>query len=156
MDIAAGVSMEKAGVSCPRKEQAMIIRFNTVTGNQQAMSDCWYPPFLNQMLAMLRGTEEQDARDWINRHVFDAALARPNRTVNVTVAARQNIPMHPDWSNSPLQPLFNRTGQNEEHAKWIYGNLICRVGVARPETWVVFPQCVGHKQYSSSYVLAHI
>jgi hypothetical protein len=128
----------------------------TATGSHQSMRDCWYRVFLNQNLALLQGTEQQDAEAWINRYVFDAALKRPSRAVNVTEAIRQNIPNAPDWTYSPLQPLYDQTGCDPDRARRVYGNLVCRVGISRPETWWVFKQVVGHDQYSSTYVLSHI
>jgi hypothetical protein len=120
------------------------------------MINCWYPAFLNQNLALLQGTEEQAARAWINQYVFDEALKRPSRAVNVTEAVRQHIPTNPDWNGTPLQPLYDRTGQDEERASWVYGNLVCDVGIHRKETWWVFKQAVGPNQHSSTYVLSHI
>jgi hypothetical protein len=129
----------------------------TAAGSHQSMSDCFFPSFLNRNLALLQGTEEQDAKDWINRYIFDEALKRPSRAVNVTEAVRQHIPNHPNWTGSPLQPLHDQTGKDEDNTKWIYGNLVCRVGVIhRPETWWVFKCPVGHNQHSSTYVLSHI
>lgn len=126
------------------------------TGSNQAMRDCWYPAFLNQNLALLRGTEQQDATDWINQYVFDDAMNRTNRVVNVTEAVRQHISSHPDWTGSPLQPLYARTGMHEERASWFYGNLVCRIGIHRPETWWVFKNAVGNNKHSSTYVFSHV
>src|SRR4051794_29623144 len=57
----------------------------------QLMADCWDPRLLKQSLALLQGTEAQDAMDWINRYIFDESLKRRDR-VNVTKAIREHIP----------------------------------------------------------------
>lgn len=60
--------------------------------------------------------EEQQAKAWIDTHVFDAALADPKGRTNVTEAVRRFIPNHPDWTGTPLQPLYDKTGQDDVHA----------------------------------------
>jgi hypothetical protein len=127
----------------------------TSNGGNKTMSDCWYPIFLDQNLALLRSGEEQAARDWINKYVFDETLRRRNRSVNVTEALRDSIPNHPNWSGTPMEPLWERTGQDEQHAAFVYGNLVCRVGVQRPETWWVYKITIGFERSSSLYVYDH-
>jgi hypothetical protein len=73
---------------------------------------------------LLTPLEQQVATDWINLHVFDAAVAEPSGRMNVTDALRRSIPRHPDWTGSPLFPLWDRTGQDEGHAARLYGNLV--------------------------------
>jgi hypothetical protein len=117
------------------------------------LQDCWFPQVLNLGLAQLTPQEVQQAIAWINAHVFDAALAEPTARMNVTEAVRRFIPNHPDWTGSPLQPLYDRTGQDDVHAARLYGNLVCRVGVSRPERWWSFPQPVAEDRFSRTYVL---
>ena len=117
------------------------------------MTDCWYPAFLDDCLRFLNPFEISHAENWINTYVFDAALRDPHRKMNVTIACRLSIPRHPDWTDSPLQPLYARTGQDEERASWCYGNLTCRIGIRRLETWWVFKQSVAADRASSTYVL---
>jgi hypothetical protein len=71
----------------------------------------------------------------------------------VTQALRCFIPTHPDWTGSALAPLYDKTGQNEEHAARLYGNVVCRVGVSRPERWWCFPEPVEPDHFSRTYVL---
>jgi hypothetical protein len=116
------------------------------------MADCWYPPYLNQGLAALSPAERAAAEAWINVHVFDAALARPDGKMNVTEALRALPLGSKDWTGSPLEPLWDKTGQDEERAAKLLGNLVCRVGVARPEGWWTYPQKVADHT-SRTYVL---
>jgi hypothetical protein len=118
----------------------------------QQLRDCWFPHVLNLALAQLTPTEVQQANAWVNAHVFDAALAEPTLRMNVTEAIRRFIPNHPDWG-SPLQPLYDRTGQDDVHAARVYGNLVCRIGIGRPEHWWCFPQPVAEDRFSRTYVL---
>jgi len=130
----------------------------TASGSQKSMPDCFYPDFLNIHLRLLQPGEEQAAAAWINTNVFDAALQRPCRGINVTEAVRQFIPNHPDWSDTPLEALYACVANSKnavEIASWIYGNLVCRIGVRqRRETWWVWKQTVGPNPPSSSYILA--
>jgi hypothetical protein len=121
------------------------------------LQDCWFPQFLDLALDQLTPQEVQSAIDWINVHIFDAALVEPTHRINVTEAVRRFIPNHPDWTGTPLQPLWQRTGRDEIHAARIYGNLVCRVGVGRSERWWSFPQPIAEDRFSRTYVLeAHI
>lgn len=117
------------------------------------LQDCWFPQVLDLALRQLSSQEQAQAAQWINSYIFDAAMAEPTGRMNVTEAVRRFIPSHPDWSGSPLAPLFDNTGQDEIHAARIYGNLVCRVGVSRPERWWSFPQPVAEDRFSRSYVL---
>jgi len=117
------------------------------------MQDCWFPHVLNLALRQLTPPETQKAIAWINTHVFDVALGRPNGRMNVTEAVRTFIPNHPDWTGSPLEPLYDKTSQDEIHAARLYGNLVCRVGIGRLERWSSFPQPVAEDRFSRTYVL---
>jgi hypothetical protein len=117
------------------------------------LQDCWFPQVLNLALRQLTARETQQAIQWIDTYVFDAALAQRTGRMNVTEAVRRSIPNHPDWTDSPLQPLYDKTGQDEVHAARLYGNLVCRVGVSREERWWCFPEPVAEDRFSRSYVL---
>jgi hypothetical protein len=117
------------------------------------LQDCWFPRFLDLALRQLTPQEVQDAIAWINTHVFDAALVEPTHRMNVTEAIRRVMPDSRDWTGSALQPLYDKTGQDEIHVARIYGNLACRVGVNRPETWWCFPEPVAEDRFSRTYVL---
>lgn len=105
-------------------------------------------------MRQLTSQESQDAIAWVNTNVFDAAKAPgAGGPMNVTQALRCFIPTHPDWTGSALAPLYDKTGQNEEHAARLYGNLVCRVGVSRPERWWCFPEPVEPDHFSRTYVL---
>jgi hypothetical protein len=88
----------------------------TTTGRPELMRDRWFPIFLDQNLALLKGTEEQDAKDWINKHVSMKPCGGLITASTSPKPLRENIPNHPHWAGSPMQPLFDRTGQDEEHA----------------------------------------
>jgi hypothetical protein len=126
---------------------------DAATADFRRLSDCWFPDYLNRGLAPLTPQEQQGVEAWINANIFDAAFADPNRRMNVTDAVRRFIPTHPDWTGSALEPLYARTGQDEERAARLYGNLVCRIGISRPETWWSFPQPVADDQFSRTYVL---
>ncbi len=117
------------------------------------LQDCWFPQALNLAMQQLTQQEGRQAETWINSHIFDAARALPTGRMNVTEALRLSIPNNPDWAGTALQPLYDRTGQDEVHAARIYGNLVCRVGIARPERWWCFPQPVAEDRFSRTYVL---
>ncbi|MDQ6702829.1 MAG: hypothetical protein M3Z96_06835 [Pseudomonadota bacterium] len=117
------------------------------------LQDCWFPQFLNLALKQLTPQEEQQAKAWVDTHVFDAALADPKGRMNVTEAVRRFIPNHPDWTGTPLQPLYDKTGLGDVHAARLYGNLVCRVGISRPERWWCFPEPVAEDRFSRTYVL---
>lgn len=123
-----------------------------VSNDFKQLAHCWFPQALNIARQQLSPAEWSDAVAWIERHIFDEALSRPNGRMNVTHAVREFIPTHPDWTGSPLQPLYDRTGQDPEHAARIYGNLVCEVGIQRPETWWCFPEPVAEDRMSRSYV----
>jgi hypothetical protein len=126
---------------------------DAATPNFRILQDCWFPNFLNGGLAQMTPQEQQQAEAWINANIFDAALVDPHRRMNVTDAVRRFIPTHPDWTGSVLQPLYAKTGQDEVRAARLYGNLVCRIGIGRPETWWSFPQPVSDDQFSRTYVL---
>jgi hypothetical protein len=126
----------------------------SANGGNQSMPDCWFPVFLNQRLKMMGPGEEKAARDWITEFIFEDALRRRSRAVNVTQALRQHIPNHPYWSGTPMEPLWECT-RDEEQAAWVYGNLVCRVGVERPDTWWVYKISVGFERSSSIYIYDH-
>lgn len=115
--------------------------------------DCWFPAELNGWLAKLTSQERSDAESWINAHVFDAALTSKTHRMNVTVAVRTSMPNPPSWEGSALQPLYDRTGQDDDRARLFYGNLVCRIGVGRPETWWRFSEPVAEDRHSSTYIL---
>ena len=117
------------------------------------LKDCWFPIELDAGLKQLTQQERQDAIAWINANVFDAAKASATGRMNVTTAIRASMPDPPSWEGSPLQPLYDKTGQNEERAAKLYGNLVCRVGVSRPETWWSFPEAVAEDRHSRTYIL---
>lgn len=117
------------------------------------LQDCWFPQVLNPAWRLLIAQERRDAENWINANVFDAALALPTGRMNVTEALRRSIPNNPDWTGSALQPLYDRTGQDEVHAARLYGNLVCRIGIQRPERWWCFPEPVAEDRFSRTYVL---
>jgi hypothetical protein len=125
-----------------------------VAGNFNQLQDCWFPKVLDLALRHLTPQEVQDVIDWINMNVFDAAKAPgANNRMNVTNALRSFIQTHPDWTGTALEPLYAKTGQDEEHAARLYGNLVCRVGIGRRETWWCFPEPVGQDHFSRTYVL---
>lgn len=117
------------------------------------LQDCWFPQALNLAQQQLKPQEWQQITAWINTHVFDAALAQPTARMNVTEALRRSIQNNPDWTGSALQPLYDRTGQDDVHAARLYGNLVCRVGINRPERWWCFPEPVAEDRFSRTYVL---
>ena len=47
----------------------------------------------------------------------------------------------------------NKTGLDDVHAARLYGNLVCRVGIIRPERWWCFPEPVADDRFSRTYVL---
>jgi hypothetical protein len=118
------------------------------------LQDCWFPQVLNIALPLLTPHEVQQAIEWINTNVFDAALAQSNGRMNVTETVRRFISNHPDWMGTALQPLYDKTDQDEVHAARLYGNLVCRVGISRPEQWWSFPQPVAEDCFSRTYVLS--
>lgn len=117
------------------------------------LQNCWFPDVVNRALSQLTPQELQQAEDWIEKYVFDAALAQPNGRMNVTDAIRRFIPYAPSWVGSPLQPLYDRTGQDDVYAARLYGNLVCHVGIRRRETWWCFPEPVAEDRFSRTYVL---
>ncbi|HUH83331.1 MAG TPA: hypothetical protein VLX85_01905 [Stellaceae bacterium] len=125
-----------------------------MTDDFRLMTDCWFPKALDYALKnQLSPAEVAALTAWINKNVFDAALADPKKRMNVTEAIRRFLPNPPDFSGTPLAPLYDKTGQDEEHAAKLYGNMVCRVGVKRPEIWWCFPQVVGEDRHSRTYVL---
>jgi len=122
-------------------------------GDFNQLRDCWFPGVLDLALRQLTSQEVQNEIAWINTHIFDAALAEPTDRMNVTEAVRRFIPNAPDWTGSPLMPLYDRTGQDEVRAGRLYGNLVCRVRVNRPERWWCFPEPVAEDRFSRTYVL---
>lgn len=116
------------------------------------LQDCWFHEDLDNYLRLLTHDEVRDAIAWINQHVFDAALAEPGQRMNVTEAIRRVMP-YSDWTGTPLMPLYERTGQDYDQAALLYGNLVCRVGIRRPETWCSFSQPVADDRHSRTYVL---
>jgi hypothetical protein len=128
-----------------------------VAKNNQTMTDCWYPDFLNRGLAVIPLADQQRAEAWIHTNIFNAALATPTKRMNVTEAIRLVMPHPPSWRKSALEPLYDNTyiNQHEERASWLYGNYVCRIGVRqRLETWWVFKKTVGADNRSSStYVI---
>lgn len=122
--------------------------------NFPMLSDCWFPAELNNGFQLLTVQERQAAIAWINANIFDAAKVSQTGRMNVTTAIRAFLPMPPDWTGSPLQPLYDRTGQDDERAAKLYGNLVCRVGVGRPEIWWCFPEPVAEDRFSRTYVLS--
>lgn len=118
------------------------------------LQDCWFPQFLEFALRQqLTPQEGYLAEAWINAHVFDAACADPKGRMNVTDALRRAIPNHPDFVGTPLMPLYDKTGQDQEHTARLYGNLVCRVGIKRPEVWWCFPEPVADDRFSRTYIL---
>jgi hypothetical protein len=117
------------------------------------MTDCWFPAELDAALKSLTPNELQAAIDWVQYNIFEAAKATPTRSMNVTKAIRTFIPESPDWTGTPLQPLYDKTGKDDDRARKLYGNLVCRVGISRPETWWRWKQDVGGEHKSSTYRL---
>jgi hypothetical protein len=122
-------------------------------GDFNGLQDCSFPKDLDLALRQLTPQEVPAALSWINTHIFDAALAEPTGRMNVTVAVRRFILNAPDWTGSPLMPLYDKTGRDEVHAGRLYGNLVRRVGVNRPERWWCFPEPVAEDRFSRTYVL---
>jgi hypothetical protein len=118
-----------------------------------SLKDCWFPDYLEAALKQLTSQQSQQAEDWIHAHVFDAALNEPDQRMNVTEAVRRFIPTHPDWTGSALQPFWENTGKDEKRAARIYGNLVCRIGVHRIETWWCHSERVAEDRRSRTYVL---
>ena len=104
---------------------------------QGNMTDCWFPPFVNPRWAALSGAQRKAITDYINE-IFDAAVRTPPHRFNVTHSVSS------DWTNTPLQPLYEvAAGYDEADAAKLLGNMVCRIGVQRPELWYCFQQNVG-------------
>src|ERR1700737_2961418 len=52
-------------------------------------------------------------------------------------------------SGGPNIPVVD----DDVHAARLYGNLVCRVGIIRPERWWCFPEPVADDRFSRTYVL---
>ena len=95
--------------------------------------------------------EYQAMFEWINNgsRWFEEAIRNGKGIFNVT----WEVPSV--WTNTPLQPLYwKAAGEDSEYAALLYGNLVCRVGVQRPELWWSFKQ--KHRRedhHSRSYVM---
>ena len=114
-----------------------------------ALADTWFAAELDRALKYLTPQERVDAEAWCSHYVYVQALARRSRCMNTTEALREFVPqsrtinitlLADDWRYTALEPLYSRTGQDVEHAAKLYGNLVCRVGVRRPETWCSWKQ----------------
>lgn len=124
-----------------------------VNANFACLTMCWFPKVVNCARLQLTAQEFQQVEDWIDKHVFDAAVAQHNGRMNVTVATRRFIPNSPDWTGSALQPLYDKTGEDPVYAARLYGNLVCHVGIRRKETWWCFPEPVADGRFSRTYIL---
>ena len=123
-------------------------------GSFEPLPDCWFPLVLNLAEQQVTPQELQDVTACIHEHVFNEALRRSDGRMNVTRALREFIPNHPDWTGSPLMPLYENTGMDEVHAARVYGNLVCRIGVrSRQEVWWCFPEPVAEDHFSRTYVI---
>jgi hypothetical protein len=121
-------------------------------GAFRILTDCWFPPFLNGAMGAMSSKQIADTATWINRYVLDEAVAQP-KGMNVTAALRLFAPNHPHWTGTPLQPLYDNTWWDEVHAARLYGNLVCRIAIGRPETFWCFIAPVAEDRYSRTYVL---
>ena len=97
-------------------------------GAFRILTDCWFPAFLNGAMGAMSSKQIADMATWINRYVLDEA-------------------------GTPLQPLYDNTGWDEVHAARLYGNLVCRIAIGRPETFWCFIAPVAEDRYSRTYVL---
>lgn len=114
------------------------------------MRDPWYPNCL-VALQSLSNIEHQNMVHWIHAHVFDIAVVRGE--MNVTQAIREFIGTDGEWPPTcDLFPLWNKTGQDWDYARQLYGNVVCQIGILRPEIFVRFKSPVGRdRPESSSY-----
>jgi hypothetical protein len=113
---------------------------------QRSLSDCWFPDQLDAGLKRMKSEEVQAATDWVN-NLFDQARDN-NGIFNVTFV----VPS--DWGKIPLQALYEKgAGEDPDYSKLLYGNLVCRVGVQRPETWWSYRYEHSEDHHSRSYVL---
>lgn len=120
------------------------------------MLDCWHPDFLNRCLAATPRPDQINFEQWAHTYIFDAALNRSTKRMNVTEAIRLFLPNPPDWFQTPLYPLYDNSyiNHDQERASWFYGNYICRIGIKqRPETWWTFKDNVGRYKSSSTYAI---
>jgi hypothetical protein len=113
------------------------------------LNQCWFPNSLVLIQRNLLPQEIQGIEQWIHKNVFDAALQNSSRRMNVTEALRASIANNPDWNGIPLQPLYDKTGQDPERAAQLYGNLVCHVGIQRKEDWYCYSQHQPGKEHGS-------
>lgn len=77
--------------------------------------------------------------------IYDNALTRNPPRFNVT----RSVPS--DWQATPLQVLFERAcAYDHRDAALLLGNLVCRVGISRRETWWSFRDWSGGPHHPTS------
>jgi hypothetical protein len=106
--------------------------------------------YLDRGLARVSQEERSAARDYVVRNLREAIAKRLPFNVTWTSPGA-------DWTGTPLEPLYSKTGEDEEHAAKLYGLFACRVVLewAREhgERWWTFKQPIGLCRHTSrSYV----
>jgi hypothetical protein len=77
-----------------------------VSGAFRQLFDCWFPTELNAAMGVMTPQERVDMIAWVNAHVLDEAK-KTQAGMNVTKALRLFVPNHPDWTETPLLPLYD-------------------------------------------------
>lgn len=124
-----------------------------VSGDFRQLSDCWFPTELNAAMRVMTPQERVDMVSWANAYVLDEAK-KTQAGMNVTKTLRLFVPNHPDWTGTPLLPLYDKLGRDEVRAARLYGSLVCRVAVNRAECFWCFAAPVAEDRHSRTYVLS--
>jgi hypothetical protein len=131
------------------------------------LTDCWYPEKTD---AYLRRPDLRhhvgEITDWMDQNYYENAMRSPTQRFNftwVTPTEFGDTPLEHVWEamydiygERSAWPLFDsHKTLAEVEAALLVGNLVCRVGIQRPEVWYCYRQYMGSTdKHSRSYVLA--